>query len=212
MKTLSSTLNNNNGFTSLLVVFSVAAIASVMIIQASVAFRANRILHKREAAQSKSHIHMHMLAQKLKRNFDMAALDPSCKSVGKGFEPLKLPGSTKTSPRLVCVNKKSGLCITDENLLSEKTPICISLSTDNMNWESGKSKSSTTFGKFKSKSTSSSSQATTKTSFIIPSKSSSQWKNCNNRSCVRLLLCPIGSKKCSIDEATAIQVVSLENS
>lgn len=214
-----SLLKNEKGFGSLVLVLGVTSVASLMIIQLSVSFQANRNLHRKVAQKSRTHRHLQGLAQKVKRSFDMAQIDPTCASIGPNFQPVTLTGSTAANPKILCIHQSNGLCITDEAMLGGPTPICVNTSVRAFNWQapttgtgsggggtpisygtiSGSPPIGATFG-----------AASRRNRIVIPNVANNIWKACAApANCIRLEMCPIGQRNCTNAADIVTQVIRL---
>ena len=69
-----NSLANEKGFASLLVVFSVLAIGSLVVVQMSTAFNGNLKQNAYNRMKANTHIHLINLAQQFKRAYDLAEI------------------------------------------------------------------------------------------------------------------------------------------
>ncbi len=217
------TLNNEEGFASLLVIFTVVALGSLIVIQMSSAFGSNQMQNRHNRLKANFHLHMINLAQRAKRGYDLAQLDNNCSSYGSDITRKTLPGHTAANPRVLCRRRGEVLCITNPSLIGDNTPLCAPLANDKIDWSQVSSTQPTTvIRRFQPTSTSPGEQQSgtmtstgnsipeRRTSISVPNQTDPIWKDCNGNTCMRLALCPLGQTNCTETEVVGMQTIMFQ--
>ncbi len=211
------TVNNEKGFVSLLVTFSVVAIGSLIVIQMSTTFRNNQMQHKHNRVYANNHLHLINLAQRIKRGYDLAEMarqsGQSCSGMASGLTEKNLPGHTSANPRTICRQSGDSVCITDPNLIGSNDPICAPLEDAKIDWQQmGYAVVANPIHHLSAPPTGATPPTPTpvqQTQITIPNTADPIWKNCTGNTCMRIVMCPVGETNCQNNEVAGVQTIML---